>query len=53
MREHCWRSKDELISDVVQWTPSHGRASVGDLLELIYNSSVRTQDVVWKTFPER
>ena len=22
---HCWRSKDELISDILQWTPSHGR----------------------------
>ena len=26
---HCWRSKDELKSDVRPWTPSHGRASVG------------------------
>ena len=26
---HCWRSKDELISDILQWTPSHGRAKVG------------------------
>ena len=23
---HCWRSRDEFISDVLQWTPSHGRA---------------------------
>ena len=23
---HCWRRKDELISDVLQWTPSHGPA---------------------------
>ena len=23
---HCWRSRDELISDVLQWTPSYGRA---------------------------
>ena len=23
---HCWRSGDELISDVLLWTPSHGRA---------------------------
>ena len=22
---HCWRSKDELISDVLQWTPSYGQ----------------------------
>ena len=25
---HCWRSKNELISDVFIWTPSHRRASV-------------------------
>ena len=23
---HCWRSRDELISDVLQWTPKYGRA---------------------------
>ena len=23
---HCWRSRDELISDILLWTPSHGRA---------------------------
>ena len=23
---HCWRSSDELVSDVLLWTPSHGRA---------------------------
>ena len=23
---HCWRSRDERISDVLLWTPSHGRA---------------------------
>ena len=26
---HCWRSRDELISDVLSWTPSHGRAKAG------------------------
>ena len=26
---HYWRSKDELISDVLLWNPSHGRANVG------------------------
>ena len=25
----CWRSRDELISDVLQWTPSYGRAKAG------------------------
>ena len=26
---HCWRSKDELISDILQWASSEGRAKVG------------------------
>ena len=26
---HCWRSGDELISDVLLWTPSHGQAKAG------------------------
>ena len=27
--EHCWRSRDELISNVLLWTPSYGRAKAG------------------------
>ena len=26
---HCWRSRDELITDVLLWTPSHGRTKAG------------------------
>ena len=26
---HCWRSRDELISDVVLWTPIYSRAKAG------------------------
>ena len=26
---HCWRSRDELISDVLLWTPTHGCAKAG------------------------
>ena len=26
---HCWRSRDELISHVLQWTPTYGRAKAG------------------------
>ena len=26
---HCWRSRDELISDVFLWTPSYGWAKAG------------------------
>ena len=41
---HCWRSKDELISDILRWTPSHGRAKAGRPARTIYNSSVPIQD---------
>ena len=26
---YCWRSRDELISDVLLWTPSYGRTKAG------------------------
>ena len=26
---HCWGSRDELIRDVLLWTPTHGRAKAG------------------------
>ena len=26
---HCWRSKDELINDVLLWTPAYGQAKAG------------------------
>ena len=26
---HCWRSRHELIRDVLLWTPTHGRAKAG------------------------
>ena len=26
---YCWRSKEELIRDVLPWTPSHGWAKIG------------------------
>ena len=26
---HCWRSRDKLMSDVLLWTPSYGRAKAG------------------------
>ena len=28
---HCWRSKDELISDVLLWTPAYRQAKAGRL----------------------
>ena len=26
---HCWRSRDEVISDVLLWTPTYGQAKAG------------------------
>ena len=26
---HCWRSRDELIRDILLWTPSHVRVKIG------------------------
>ena len=26
---HCYRSKDEVVSDLILWTPKHGQAKVG------------------------
>ena len=43
---HCWRSRDELISDVLLWTPTHGRAKAGRPARTYY---VRIRDVVQKT----
>ena len=29
---HCWRSRDELIRDVLLWTPTHGRERIRDVV---------------------
>ena len=45
---HCWRSKDELISDVLRWTPTYGREKAGRPART-YSNYVRTRDVTLKT----
>ena len=50
---HCWRSRDELISDVLLWTPTYGRAKVGRQLEHTYSSCVKIRDVAVKTCQRR
>ena len=47
---HCWRSRDELIRDVLLWIPTHGRAKQDDQLERTFSSYVRIQAVVLKTY---
>ena len=50
---HCWRIRDELISDVL-FGPLHmAELKLGDQLEPTYNSSVRIRDVALKTCQKR
>ena len=50
----CWRSRDELINDVLLWTPSHMDEQKQDSqLENTYNSSVRIRDVALKICQRR
>ena len=49
---HCWRSRDELISDVLIWTPTYGRAKAGRPAGT-YSSYVRIRDVTLKTCQRR
>ena len=50
---HCWRSRDEHVSDVLMWTPSHGRAKQDVQLGPTYNSFVPIHDVALKTYRKR
>ena len=54
---HCWRSRDEFISDVLLWTPTYVRAKakrkseiikIGEKLELNVQKSVRKDELVRK-----
>ena len=46
---HCWRSRDELISDVLLWTPHMAVQKQDDQHEHTFSNYVRIQDVVQKT----
>ena len=50
---HYWRSGDELISDVLQWTPHMDKQKQGDQLGPTYSSSVRIRDVALRTCLKR
>ena len=49
---YCWRSKDELISDVLLWPPAYSRAKAGRPT-WTYSSYVSIQDVALKTCQKR
>ena len=48
-----WRSRDELISYVLLWTPTYGRAKLDNHLEHTISSYVRIWDVALKTYQRR
>ena len=47
---HCWRSKDELISDVLLWTPTHGCARVGRPARTYIHSFFSGDVIMFPTF---
>ena len=49
---HCWRSRDELISDVLLWTPMAGQ-KLDDQHEHTFSSYMRIRDVAQKTCQRR
>ena len=50
---HCWRSRDELVSYVLLWTPHMAELKQDDQLEHTHSSYVRIQDVALKTCRRR
>ena len=52
--EHCWRSRDELISDVLLWTLTYGRVKAERSARTVhYSSYVKIRDVALKTCQRR
>ena len=45
---HCWRSKDEIVSDVLLWTPAYDQSNAGRSART-YSSYVMIRDVTLKT----
>ena len=45
---HCWRSRDELISDVLLWNPNMAVQKQDDQHEHTFSNYVRIRDVVKK-----
>ena len=50
---HCWRSRDELISDVLLWTPHMAEQKQDDQLKHTYSNYVRIRHIALKTSRRR
>ena len=47
---HCWRSKDEIVSDVLLWTPAYGQSKAGRpartfIQQLCYDTACNLEDL--------
>ena len=49
---HCWRSRNELISDVLLWTPIYGRAKAGRLARIYTQKLCEDTGCSSKDLPE-
>ena len=50
---HCWRSRDEIISEVLPWTPTYGRAKAGRPARTYIQQLCDEQDVILRTCRKR
>ena len=60
---HCWRSKDEIVSDVLLWTPTYGQSKAGRpartfIQQLCDDTGCNPEDLPeamndWETWRER
>ena len=60
---HCWRSKDEIVSDLLQWTPAYGQSIAGRpartyIQQLCEDTGCSPEDLPeamndWETWKER
>ena len=49
---HCWRSRDELISNVLLWTPTYGRANAGRPARTYIHQLCKDKECSPKDLPE-
>ena len=47
---HCWRSKEELIADVLLWNPKHGKRSQGRPKKTYIDQLIDDTGAVWKNY---
>ena len=50
---HCWRRRNEHISDVLPWTPSYGRAKVGQQARTFIQQLLSIRGVALRTYQKR